>query len=133
MFDDTRLQKAVLAEMDWDPSVPAGQIGVIVCSLEPTRDVKTPVRRVEGCRYYNDKVHSAAFVTPEFARRVIEDGEHAPPPTVASGDGKSPVERQKKKILLLGSGYVARPFAEYILRYAEYELTVGEWARSVMR
>lgn len=28
MFDDTRLQKAVLAELDWDPSVPAGQIGV---------------------------------------------------------------------------------------------------------
>lgn len=28
MFDDIKLQKAVLAELSWDPSVPAGQIGV---------------------------------------------------------------------------------------------------------
>ncbi len=28
MFDDIKLQKAVLAELNWDPSVPAGQIGV---------------------------------------------------------------------------------------------------------
>lgn len=29
MSDDVALQKAVLAELNWDPSVPAGQIGVI--------------------------------------------------------------------------------------------------------
>lgn len=28
MFDDIKLQKAVLAELNWDSSVPAGQIGV---------------------------------------------------------------------------------------------------------
>lgn len=28
MFDDIKLQKAVLAELNWDPSVPAAQIGV---------------------------------------------------------------------------------------------------------
>lgn len=29
MSADAKLQKAVLAELNWDPSVPAGQIGVI--------------------------------------------------------------------------------------------------------
>ena len=28
MSHDARLQKAVLAELNWDPSVPAGHIGV---------------------------------------------------------------------------------------------------------
>lgn len=28
MSDDVKLQKAVLAELNWDPSIPAGQIGV---------------------------------------------------------------------------------------------------------
>ncbi|CEH17253.1 saccharopine dehydrogenase [Ceraceosorus bombacis] len=107
------------------PTYPAGQIGFVVCSLEAGRDVKTPLRKVEGCNYYNEKVHSAAFVTPEFARRVIEDGAQAPPLVVATGDGQGVAKRAAKKILLLGSGYVARPFAEYVLRYPEYSLTVA--------
>jgi hypothetical protein len=33
---------------------------------------------------------------------------------------------QKRKILLLGSGYVAGPCAEYLLRRPENELTIGK-------
>lgn len=108
------------------PTYPCGQIGFVVCSLEKDRDVRTPLRRVEGCKYYNEHVHKASFVVPEFARKVIEDGDDAPGPVIATGDGEDATKRANKKVLLLGSGYVARPFAEYILRYTEYELTVGE-------
>ena len=111
------------------PTYPCGQIGFIVCSLEPGRDIKTPLRKVPDCRYYNDQVHVASFVLPEFARKVVEDGAPAPGPVVATGDGSARAKRDHKKILLLGSGYVAQPFAEYMLRYPEYEVTVGEWGR----
>ncbi|KAK0532870.1 saccharopine dehydrogenase (NADP+, L-glutamate-forming) [Tilletia horrida] len=107
------------------PTYPCGQIGFVVCSLQADRNVREPVRNVPNCRYYNQHVHKAAFVVPEFARRVIEDGEPAPGPVIASGDGNGPTKRDPKKILLLGSGYVARPFAEYVLRCPEYELTVA--------
>jgi spermidine synthase / saccharopine dehydrogenase (NADP+, L-glutamate-forming) len=107
------------------PTYPCGQIGFVICSLDPDRNVREAVRKVPDCKYYNDKVHKAAFVLPEFARKVIEDGAPAPGPVIATGDGEGPGKRQAKKILLLGSGYVARPFAEYVLRYPEYELTVA--------
>ena len=107
------------------PTYPCGQIGFVICSLEPERNVREAVRRVPDCKYYNDKVHKAAFVLPEFARRVIEDGAPAPGAVIASGDGQGAAKRAEKKVLLLGSGYVARPFAEYILRYSEYSLTVA--------
>ncbi|CAO1636066.1 unnamed protein product [Sympodiomycopsis kandeliae] len=108
------------------PTYPCGQIGFVVCSLEPTRDVRKALREVEGCRYWSPKVHASAYTLPEFARRVIEDGADAPAPVVATGEGKGPAQkRDAKNILLLGSGYVARPFAEYVTRYPEYSLTVA--------
>lgn len=108
------------------PTYPCGQIGFIVCSLEAGRDIRKPLRKIPGCRYYNDQVHSASFILPEFAREVVEDGKPAPGPVIATGDGTARTKREHKKILLLGSGYVAQPFAEYILRYPEYDVTVGE-------
>ncbi|PWN51060.1 putative chimeric spermidine synthase/saccharopine reductase [Violaceomyces palustris] len=107
------------------PTYPSGQIGFVVCSLDENRNVRQPLRKVPGCNYYNEEVHKAAFTVPEFARRVIEDGAPAPGRVIATGDGSGPAKRDPKKVLLLGSGYVARPFAEYILRYQEYELTVA--------
>lgn len=107
------------------PTYPSGQIGFVICSTEPTRNVRVPLHQVPGCKYYNAEVHKAAFVLPEFARSVIEDGTNAPGAVVATGDGQGPASREAKKILLLGSGYVARPFAEYVLRYPEYSLTVA--------
>lgn len=108
------------------PTYPCGQIGFIVCSLDAQRDIRSPLREVPNCRYYNAKTHVASFVLPEFARAVVEDGAPAPGPTIASGDGSAAVaKRDAKKILLLGSGYVAQPFADYMLRYPEYSLTVA--------
>lgn len=107
------------------PTYPCGQIGFVVCSLDGDRKVNEPLRTVPDCRYYNNDVHRAAFVLPEFARRVVEDGEPAPGPVVATGDGASATKHDPKKILLLGSGYVARPALEYLLRTPEYSVTVG--------
>ncbi|KAI0291607.1 saccharopine dehydrogenase [Multifurca ochricompacta] len=80
------------------PTYPSGQIGFLVCSTAPNRDLKTPVRSVPGTRYYNVDVHKAAFVLPD-----------------------KPI----KKVLLLGSGFVARPAAEYIVRDPSNELTIA--------
>ncbi|WFD01478.1 saccharopine dehydrogenase (NADP+, L-glutamate-forming) [Malassezia obtusa] len=107
------------------PTYPCGQIGFVVCSLDPNCDVRKPLREVPECRYYNNQVHRSAFVLPEFTRRVIEDGAAAPGPVIATGDGSSRQKRDAKKILLLGSGYVARPALEYLLRTPEYSVTVG--------
>lgn len=108
------------------PTYPCGQIGFIVCSLDAQRDIRSPLREVPNCRYYNARTHVASFVLPEFARAVVEDGAPAPGPTIATGDGSATVgKRDAKKILLLGSGYVAQPFADYMLRYPEYSVTVA--------
>ncbi|PWZ01727.1 putative chimeric spermidine synthase/saccharopine reductase [Testicularia cyperi] len=106
------------------PTYPAGQIGFVVCSLDAQRNVRQPLREVPNCRYYNSEVHKAAFIVPEFARKVIEDGEPAPGRVIATGEGSS-TPRAPKKVLLLGSGYVAKPFAEYVTRFSEYSLTVA--------
>lgn len=107
------------------PTYPCGQIGFVVCSLDANRNVREPLRTVPNCSYYNNQVHRAAFVLPEFTRRVIEDGAAAPGPVVATGDGSTQAKRDPKKVLLLGSGYVARPALEYLLRVPEYSVTVG--------
>ena len=57
------------------PTYPSGQIGFFLGSLgEP---VDTPVRKMDSkkddLRYYNENVHRAAFVLPEFARRALEE------------------------------------------------------------
>lgn len=107
------------------PTYPCGQIGFVVCSLEPGRDIRHPLREVPNCNYYNSQTHVASFVLPEFSRRVIHDGAQAPGAVVATGDGSAKVKRDTKNVLLLGSGYVAQPFADYILRYPEYNVTVA--------
>lgn len=107
------------------PTYPSGQIGFVVCSLDANRNVREPLREVPGCRYYNSQVHKAAFTVPEFARKVIEDGAPAPGRVIPTGEGIAKAQRAPKKILLLGSGYVAGPFAQYVTRFPEYSLTVA--------
>ncbi|KAG5342644.1 Saccharopine dehydrogenase [NADP+, L-glutamate-forming] [Termitomyces sp. T112] len=109
------------------PTYPSGQIGFVMCSKEPGRDLRTPVRNVPNTRYYNSEVHKAAFVLPEFARVLLKEGRDILPKfgraarTIKNlGEGKS-----IKKVLLLGSGFVARPCAEYIVREPSNELTVA--------
>ena len=59
------------------PTYPSGQIGFMICSNDPDRNVRVPLRswsREEEdklCRYYNKEVHSASFVLPNFARKAL--------------------------------------------------------------
>lgn len=121
------------------PTYPSGSMGFVCCSLDPTRSVSTPLREVPGCKYYNNKVHQAAFVLPEFGRAMIEDGKMLltdytgvrPGQEGESGSGvvggrkdKDAQEEKAKKVLLLGSGFVAAPCAEYVCKQG-YSLTVA--------
>jgi len=53
------------------PTYPSGQIGFVLCSLRDDFTASVPQRKLcsDELRYYNDQVHSAAFVLPEFARK----------------------------------------------------------------
>ena len=107
------------------PTYPSGQIGFMVCAKGEKRDLKTPVRKVPNTMYYNENVHKAAFVLPEFARSQFEDGTEIGPVFGRNALEIASANKQKKKILLLGSGFVARPAAEYLARRPENHLTVA--------
>jgi hypothetical protein len=113
------------------PSDPSGQIGFITCSKEADRKISVPLREVPNCRYYNSKVHSAAFVLPEFGRAMVEEGKNLLP-QVFEGVNTARLQAQKeaessssKKVLLLGSGFVAGPAVEYMTRKGN-QVTVGQ-------
>jgi len=107
------------------PTYPSGQIGFLVCSTSPNRDLKTPLRTVPNTRYYNPAVHKSAFILPEFGRALIEENKIILPLIGYAGRALAPLNKPKKKVLLLGSGFVARPAAEYIVRDPSNELTIG--------
>lgn len=113
------------------PTYPSGQIGFVVCSTEKGRDLKTPVRKVQDTKYYNDQVHRAAFVLPEFGRALIEEGKNITPKFGREGLTIAQANKPKKSVLLLGSGFVARPAAEYIVRDPSNSLTIGELSTSL--
>jgi len=54
------------------PTYPCGQVGFVVCSNNTTEGytASKPVRTLPkgSTRYYNEQVHTASFVLPEFAR-----------------------------------------------------------------
>ncbi|KAF8637718.1 hypothetical protein AX17_002621 [Amanita inopinata Kibby_2008] len=106
------------------PTYPSGQIGFIVCSKEAGRDLRVPVRDVKDTRYWNKDVHRAAFVLPEFARALLEEGKRLSP-VFGREALKAQQNKQTKRVLLLGSGFVARPCAEYVVRDPSNELTVA--------
>ena len=112
------------------PTYPAGQIGFMVCAKAggEKHDLKVPVRDVPETRYYNRALHPSSFILPEFARVYLEtNGATDLRPTfgkalvAATASPNTPT----KKILLLGSGFVARPCAEYILRSPFNHLTIA--------
>jgi spermidine synthase len=107
------------------PTYPSGQIGFIVCSKDPGRDVKTPVRKVENTRYYNQSIHTSAFNLPEFVRVMLEEGQDISPKFGRAAAALAVQGKETKKVLLLGSGFVARPCAEYVIRDPLNELTIG--------
>lgn len=59
------------------PTYPSGQIGFVMCSLEEAPNaISKPKRQpteavMSTLRYYNSKIHEAAFVLPTFAERKI--------------------------------------------------------------
>ncbi|CAM9967556.1 unnamed protein product, partial [Phaeothamnion confervicola] len=58
------------------PTYPCGQIGFVLGSNSPSRDLSVPVREpsaemAEHLRYYSSAVHRAAFVLPAFAEKEI--------------------------------------------------------------
>ncbi|POY73892.1 putative Saccharopine dehydrogenase (NADP(+), L-glutamate-forming) [Rhodotorula taiwanensis] len=105
------------AEFGWTsiPTYPSGTIGFVVATLDGKRDLRTPLRDIKGCRYWSKAVHRQAFTLPAFAQAVVDKSL-----TAAAPENATP-----KKVLLLGSGFVAQPAAEYVLRRAENSLTVG--------
>ncbi|XP_060073766.1 spermidine synthase-like [Ylistrum balloti] len=62
------------------PTYPSGQIGFILCSLNPDTAFSEPLRKFSEeeqirlkFRYYNAEVHRGAFTLPEFARKVLRN------------------------------------------------------------
>ncbi|XP_071944371.1 spermidine synthase-like [Antedon mediterranea] len=60
------------------PTYPSGQIGFMLCSQNPETNFKVPVRtwsekNKPNLRYYNEDVHKAAFVLPEFAKKKLQE------------------------------------------------------------
>lgn len=106
------------------PTYPSGQIGFMVCAKSPGRDLRTPVREVKDTRYYNAALHSSAFCLPEFARSILEDAKDIRP--TFGRDALIAQNKPQKKVLLLGSGFVARPCAEHIVRDPSNHLTIGK-------
>lgn len=96
------------------PTYPSGTIGFLVASLDEKRDLKKPVRNITPTRYWSQAVHKSAFVKPEFLRKAIVQG-------AASAASDKP----QKKVLLMGSGFVAQPAAEYVLRRPDFNLSVA--------
>jgi spermidine synthase len=103
------------------PTYPSGQIGFVLCSKDPQRNLRHPVRDVPDCKYWNKDVHRAAFVLPEFGRVKLADDMDITPKLCK----QLTLGAKSKKILLLGSGYVAKPAADYIVRDPANELTIG--------
>lgn len=103
------------------PTYPSGQIGFLVCAKADGRNLREPVRPVAPTRYYNEHVHRAAFVLPEFGRALLQEDKDVTPKFGRALGSSKP----QKKILLLGSGFVAKPAAEYIVRDASNHLTIG--------
>ncbi|KIY66865.1 saccharopine dehydrogenase [Cylindrobasidium torrendii FP15055 ss-10] len=105
------------------PTYPSGQIGFMICSKDAGRDLKTPLRTLTGTRYYNNALHSSAFNLPEFGRSMLEDNKDIQP---VFGRAQRALDvKETKKILLLGSGFVARPCAEYVVRNPGNQLTIA--------
>ncbi|OSD05658.1 saccharopine dehydrogenase [Trametes coccinea BRFM310] len=105
------------------PTYPSGQIGFMLASTAPERAFHKPLRPVQDTRYYNAEIHEAAFVIPEFGRVLLHEGRDVRPKF--GPDAMSVPPSVCKRVLLLGSGAVARPCAEYIVRSPANMLTVA--------
>ncbi|XP_063850423.1 spermidine synthase-like isoform X2 [Scylla paramamosain] len=62
----------------YTPTYPGGQIGFILCSVNPATNFKEPLRVWDhnkanemGLKYYNAEIHRASFVLPTFMRNHL--------------------------------------------------------------
>ncbi|XP_057658560.1 spermidine synthase [Diorhabda carinulata] len=62
------------------PSYPDGQIGYLVATSDENNDLKTPKYKFTPkqideleLKFYNDEIHSAAFVLPNFVRKQVQN------------------------------------------------------------
>jgi len=55
------------------PTYPCGQIGFIICSKGDICSVPKRKLDVTKLRYYNEDIHKAAFVLPQFARAALKN------------------------------------------------------------
>ncbi|XP_077998491.1 spermidine synthase-like [Glandiceps talaboti] len=60
------------------PTYPSGQIGFVLCSLDPNTNFSEPVRKwtdeeVEklNLKYYNSDIHKAAFILPQEVKKKL--------------------------------------------------------------
>ncbi|KAH9513472.1 hypothetical protein Btru_033153 [Bulinus truncatus] len=60
------------------PTYPCGQIGFVLCSLNPEIDFENPSRTFTSdelnqlnMKYYNTDMHKSSFKLPEFAKRIL--------------------------------------------------------------
>jgi spermidine synthase len=70
-------------------------------------DLKVVLWTVPNTRYYNANVHKAAFVLPEFGRALIEENKNILPAVGHATSELAEPNKPRKKVLLLGSGFVA--------------------------
>lgn len=62
------------------PTYPSGQIGFMLCSLNPDTNFREPVRVFTDeeiqklkLRYYNSDIHKSSFILPQFAKEALRD------------------------------------------------------------
>lgn len=60
------------------PTYPSGQIGCLLCSINPDTNFRQPVRKYSseevdaiGWKYYNTELHTASFAVPQFAKKLF--------------------------------------------------------------
>ncbi|CAG8842659.1 16338_t:CDS:2 [Gigaspora margarita] len=64
------------------PTYPSGQIGILVCSTDPSRNLKKPIRKWSEdkeeklFKYYNSEIHEAAFILPQFTKSALKEAEN---------------------------------------------------------
>lgn len=78
------------------PTYPSGQIGFVLCSKNPDTVFREPVRKLSNkeveqmdLKYYNTDIHKAAFILPEFARKVLRSEESENGSTNGEANGTS--------------------------------------------
>ncbi|KJE94058.1 spermidine synthase [Capsaspora owczarzaki ATCC 30864] len=73
------------------PTYPCGQIGFMICSLNPLTELEQPTRSFSDTqlkslplRYYNKRIHTSSFTLPQFAQVALDAVDNEPEAVAAS-------------------------------------------------